>query len=330
MKRDIIHWIEKCPSFSDLNVLDVTPVIDEWLPGFKDVSLTFRHRGQKFSGRSQARTFRLAITKAAAEATERLAVESHVNLGETSSGFAVHPNLKTAQILGRNEIIERDVFLCHFFTGTPFFDVSNSSLRDSKVESDFARRLAKVGITLKLGMMPYDRKLAVFIACAFGKKFRRPFGVALGLGCSQNTQKAIRKSVFECWANLMPIVSDLEFESTSIARIRALKKIGVDHHSDLALNLKEGSKLADMFQRRPIELVKEPDVDFIFERIKLRQTVFRGFPFFISRCKSPSLQSLFFGFSNEKNINENRLHSFLEERGIRKKITPYGKIHFLS
>ena len=67
------------------------------------------------TGRALAFSRTSALEKALSECFERAIC---LELSVSSNGVAAHPDLNRAKIFAQNELIERDLFLCHFYTGS--------------------------------------------------------------------------------------------------------------------------------------------------------------------------------------------------------------------
>jgi ribosomal protein S12 methylthiotransferase accessory factor YcaO len=131
-------------------------VIDDALPGYHDYAVNLTVGRVRYDGRGQARTAALALSKATGEAVERWLVDRCRRRGEleTSSGLAVHTTARRARDNARRELIERDLFLCHLLTGTPFNPVPRRELETNAAIVHFERQCASIGIELRYGALP--------------------------------------------------------------------------------------------------------------------------------------------------------------------------------
>lgn len=136
-------------------LMDINPIGDWWrsLPfqltdvsvfeSIRPVGFRFRKHAYNISGflkgkslvvTGEANNQELAITKAVAEFIERCALfEFACNHSDvkSSNGWAAHTDPVAAQENAIRELVERDAVLRHWYSMTPFFEITNSTLPES-------------------------------------------------------------------------------------------------------------------------------------------------------------------------------------------------------
>ena len=332
------HWLDENAARFSLRTFAIE-AIDELLPGFHDCSAVMEVDGERYAGRGQATSEAAALAKAIGETVERWLVARGYGLltpggrhVRTSNGFAVHTSARAALANARQELIERDVFLCHTLTATPFQAIPRSLVRDHGPFGRFATRLSKLGIRLRLGLLPSETGLAVVVCAAFGDGFRRPFGVVVGLGARRSREGAITKAILECWCGLLPVLHDLEDEALSRADVLALPDASIDAHHRFALHPEGGRELERLFSG-PQRHVGPPRG----QRFTTKPTVwarlpppFDQCPLVGARCESSELQQLFFGLPRASDVDVARLAAFRANRNLPPAVPRMDAIHLLS
>lgn len=98
--------------------IETMPWIDKAFPGWTDVHCTLTIKGNELTSWGASDSPDRALLKAFAEATEREVLKQ---VGSpTSNGFAAHLLPSKARQNAMYELIERDLFFCHFLSKTPF------------------------------------------------------------------------------------------------------------------------------------------------------------------------------------------------------------------
>lgn len=229
-----------------------------------------------------------------------------------SNGFAAHTSLESAQNAAILELIERDLFLCHFLTFSKFSDISN------EIELKYPQHLftktrhyfkeKKIDIyALQLSNNPSYFATACI---AFGEFFSRPFGTILGLGCDLTFEKSLDSSFFECITNVCALMNNqnLKYRNNNHCNDP------IEQHRNSALEITSTT----FFRSTITETSKPPFIDD-FQKI-INSTSFKNFtppttimdiPVFVVQASNPNLQSLYFGDSKIELLNTDRLNQFL-------------------
>ncbi len=304
-------------------------VIKDWMPNWYDVITRFKFEGREYFGRGQDTSYRGALLKSCGEAVERLAVE--FSTASSSNGFAAHTNLQLAKKSARLEVIERDQFLCHMLTHQPFKDISDSAqIYSGSLYPRMKKKLAPLGIDLKLGLVYKHGADALIICTAFGEGFDKPFGLVIGLGCRTHLREAIDKSVLECWTSLLPVLYNIDEGAISRKKLNRLKHIDIDHHRRLGLHIESAPKMRSYFEVKSQSTMVYQNRIFQYETFNSWPDLFKDCPVKIVRCSSPDMQPLFFGYPNHKVVNRSRLNQFLKSKGRSPNQIDLNCIHYLS
>ena len=336
----VTAWIKKNRKQFRIKKL-ASKAIQEWLPGWHNIYVEIEYQSEKYVGIGQAQDKRLAIEKAYVEALERWVFNYHYKLfklDENSNGWAAHPSKKLAFYNSRKEAIERDLFLCHFYSHTPFQDISGhpSILKNQFVQS-LKSRLESVGLEIKFGLLPSEFSLQCIIATIFGDQFERPFGLILGMGIERNRAKAIEKASLEALVKAIPVIYGFGSKPLTEREFRSLKRPQIEDHKRLGLNLKTAQKFRELFQDTPIKLnkvllrksLKKLALGEKFE-LAPEPELLSTCPVFISRYRNSRLQSLNFGKARTQSFNTERIVEFCKNRGLSPARIQKSRIHLIS
>lgn len=177
--------------------------VRKWgLEGYHDFELSVEIAGRKFIGRGTARGEELAFLKAGAEAIERAYCAGH---GIHSTGVAAHTDAALAAESARNELIERDAFFCHFYSGTPFI---TSRQHFKEMEHSFGqvfREFSRRGVEYNLHQARSAGQ-PVFAFTASGLSASPPFGGIIGLGSDESNWRSIQSAFLECARNVAAVL----------------------------------------------------------------------------------------------------------------------------
>lgn len=277
----------------------------EWLPLYTDVSVCIRWKGNSFIGRSLAINEEESLIKAGAEALERLA-QAQNNIS-TSNGMAAHFSWEAAREGGLRELVERDRFLCHFLTNTPFLPFAERFLDEDLL--NVKERLAERRVKLEVREMRRLNGLSSVACVAFGEKFERPFGLVAGFGCDKDLINAARGAVLECLRHVLPVMEEEE-KPLTLKEFSAHPYPGPLEHHRLALNVEIAREHSKLFL---------PETNPQKEENFLVQTEVKDLPlelpgelpgFLVLQVASPDLQPFYFGVPREEDINRTLLRRF--------------------
>lgn len=96
--------------------------VKDFLPDYYDFKVMIEINGFTYEGFGSDKSQDLALTKAIAESIERSLLRGSIR---SSNGIALHTEKTLAQENARQELIERDLFLFHYYSGIPFTRVSD-------------------------------------------------------------------------------------------------------------------------------------------------------------------------------------------------------------
>ena len=328
-ERKLLRWIDASTA---KRVLELTrfDIVEDWIPGFHWFQARMRVGGKTYLGVGKARLPLHAAFAAVAESVEAYLLQAVGEPGETSSGLAVHTSLRQAKKNAMLELVERDAYLCHHLTRTPFFPVPAPLLDRNSVFPTYRSRLRKVGIEVQLREIPISGGISVIICGAFGDEFVTPFGAVLGMGCSDDVSAAINGAVCETWARLAPLLYGAKPQRASMGSIRALPRIEQKHHEQFSLSVYGAQLLRELFARptAPSSPLSRPR-GFVFQKWERLPSPLSNCPLVAVRAQNPALQTLFFGLPTPALINKKRLEGFLKQRRLRPRGIEMERLHLL-
>lgn len=306
--------------------------IEDALPGYHECSASLRVGRTWYVGHGQAKTQTAALAKAAGEAIERwlFARVTAGRRGVTSSGFAVHPVAARAESNARRELVERDLFLCHMLTGTPFNPIPARVLEAHDESRRMRAYLDRRGIELRLGELPSETGVSVVICAAFGRRFRPAFGAVVGMGAHARLDRAMTKAVLECWGGLLAVLFQGPQPTLSRAAFRRLPAPNVDDHYHFAMHAEGGRSLRPMFaDAMAVTVERRASPRFTTRVWSPLPRPFESCPIVGARSTSEELQPLFFGLPSAEKLRMDRLERFCANRGLRLGRLRRGLIHHL-
>jgi hypothetical protein len=293
-----------------------------------DLHVQITWEGHIYLGRGSGSSQEEAFDKAVTEAMERTMLRS---LGvKTSNGVACHLDQKLAEDSAKAELIERDLFLCHFFTQTPFRPFFEKKLRsiflDFSIELPIFNKSKKYFSRKNIPLVIYDcgfsDHLHTVLVCAFGKNYKNPFGFVFGSACKKNLKQAIESATIECLRHLVSVIQEPSLETLSEEKFLEKSSWDFHDHGSLGLNLSYFKKIEHLFplsitgregEEDPTEeLVLSSSLKQIYS-ISYTQSCIPKTPFFITKAQSPQLQELFLGPSNSNQWNISRLKEFSQK-----------------
>jgi hypothetical protein len=295
---------------SELNLrVDVFEWTSRWIPGYFDCSVSIEVDGSNFVGRSTSKDSELSLTKAIAEAVERAAVAFHRL--PSSNGVAAHTQPNIAIRNGFWELFERDSFLCHYLTQTPFFSLpASDSLELVRGAKEAA---AKLGVSLDVYGMSVPNGLAGAVCIARGAKCRRRFGILVSSGCNSELHMAVESAVLSCLRNVSAWLDGQNIKVLSRDEFLELGEWGPEEHRAVGLHLDSGKSILESSSANVCSREGSSYLDHSFSAEKLElgnSEVFRSCPIVVYRALSSSLLPLFFGPTKISAIDHDRLSEF--------------------
>ncbi len=285
-----------------------------WLPGVRSFVVKLRRGRTTFLGTGRSRDPLVALEKACAEAVEH-AVVQHAGSGwPSSSGVAVHYEVKRARDNAAHELIERDAFMCHFLGRLPVEPWEGVERQLGAGGASFRtlrERLRAEGVSVRLGRLSAPARAPVFVCVAFGTKHRRAFGVSVGMGCKSTVSKAVEHAIGECLSVMLPALVGRQVRPLTVAQFARLKDPSIEAHERLALHPASAAKTSRRLFSDPTWRCRRLPVPgrFAFTRLALPDAM-KGCPLVAVRCTNDALQQLFFGHPGKDLVNVERVQAF--------------------
>lgn len=307
MSRAFDSWILENASSIGLSIEDLSWVND-FYPGSSDLTAKIRLRSKEYDGRGHAQSKDLSLKIAVSEAIERAVCLHYV---PTSNGVACHSILENAQINACNELLERDLFLSHFLTKTPFNRLKDESKYIPKSVFDF---VLKSGDVIQIFGFKENNMGQGFVCLVSNGKH---WGGVLGLSFGQEScEKLIQKSILEAFRQYYFEITIQKFKNQiSLDEFISRKKWGFSDHGHLFMNVDYFNRIKFLFQNgdnnsenHEIKYNKER---FSFETFKQPFPELRECPLYVVICRSEDLQQLGTGPLENKLISMVGLKRFL-------------------
>lgn len=275
--------------------------IAEFFPQLTDISVSTHINGKEVFGSAYGETEDLALTKAVAELLER-AVVVEQNLA-TSSGLAAHTTAEAAAVNAAQELQERDLFLCHFLTRTPFtptfqypaaIEPFSKWLQHQKAEICFFE-LGKTGSVCLID----------------GRKCTTPFGFILSAAQKESPLQATLSTAISAGRRAHRILtSNRATPSLSLSEFLEIERPSFQHHGQLALNIDYANSIAELFTGAPSHRPELPHATFEVTSLKPQEPRLAECPLTVVCATSPDLQLLFTGALTSTKVNLARLSAF--------------------
>lgn len=279
--------------------------VKDWLPGFEDIRMQLQINGKTYEGSGIATDQDKAFLIAGAEAIERAYCD---NLGINSSGVALHTIEEKAKLNAKLELIERDGFLCHFLTKTPFADLNTPSNLDIDFEQ-VKNRLETQGVEISLKKIVYSFPQIV-LCIARKMKGPNPFNCILGLGSHENISLSTTKAITECLSNVVWMLNTQDNNTLSHEEFKnKANHFSIDHKRIYRGNNSTLS-LDWIFNGRNSKLAIDVEDDIDFTPLKTSIPILDNVPITVIRATSNELQNIFYGPTTSEKINMLRLHKF--------------------
>lgn len=275
--------------------------IKEVFPGVTDVAVHASLSSRNFYGWGSAMDADVALAKAVAELVERI-VQAERSFS-TSNGMATHLTRQQAIDSATSELIERDLFLCHFLTSTPFARISEL---DGEIQAcvEFFEARGVRSRFFRLGS-----KGAV---CAMDGLDRiDPFGFVLSTAYKESFKESLLATAISAGRRCHRILSGGKVDSLTLEEFLAIEKPTFRDHGRLALNSKHAICLEFLFSGPDSdESIANEKSDFLIEELRPSQFDFADVPLTVVRVQSAALQDLFLGKAKPEVVNLSRLSQF--------------------
>ncbi|MCB0368766.1 MAG: YcaO-like family protein [Bdellovibrionales bacterium] len=305
-KEKLAEWL-----FNNRNALNlraqVGSWVKDWLPGFEDIRIQIQVNGKFYEGRGISTDQDKSFLIAGAEAIERAYCD---NLAIHSNGVALHTNEESAKLNAKLELLERDGFLCHFLTKTPFANFNPP--KDMNIDFEQIKsRLQKKGVEISLKKVIYSSPQIV-LCIARKKDGSNAFNSILGLGSHDDIKLSTAKAITECLSNVVWRLEDSsesslsldEFKNKTIHRPMDHQKVYFGNDSELSLDW--------IFDSDNSQVINEVNTNIVIEFTPLKAgiSILEDAPITVMRATSTQLQNIFYGPTILEKINVHRLNQF--------------------
>lgn len=265
------------------------------------------YNGKSLFGLGNSHSSKAGHIIAAAEVLERVGM---IHLGlRNSNGCAVHTTLDKARAGAKNELLERDAFLCHFHSQTPV----------SELPPECHGRLEEIKFYTKAYGWDFDAgilQMADGSPCVLvgvnGLSLPRPQGLFLGLGTGADYLSSLEKALPECLRFFDTQIRELNsIKSITLEEFKSLSKKGVSEHTRLGLDPEYGSKVWNILFANKSKTPKSQNYtyDIAYQDLELKEILVEC-PLIFTHASSKQLNNLSFGEYWKEGINEERIRSF--------------------
>jgi hypothetical protein len=260
-----------------------------------------------------------SLLAAIGEMVERSTLLRHPHI-KCSNGMAAHTYHQKATENAVFELIERDMFLCHYLTKTSFVDISDHD--DIELLPIADKYCRDRGYVLRVGLLT-NKPPYVTIATVFRNGGR---GCILDTSCKSSLKDSVDNSVLSILCSLANQCNSPE-QSLSVAEFLSIPSPGNKDRRRLGLTPESAKSMSDLYETSISYSVSEPPV----QELKQGSTIeclgvppeLKGMDFSVVRVSNPSLQSMSMGLSNEDLANYERLARFAGNRDFKLQKLPH-------
>lgn len=287
-----------------------------YLKGFYDFESSFTVDGVNHTGRGIDRRPLVASVKSLCESLESY-IMSQGSFVTSSSGLSVHVDRHAAYKHALNEIVERDCFLTHYLTKTPFHTISDDI-------SNYVSICTKVGLNVRFGLGYSAFENLSTVICKIDLS-AFDLGFVIGLGTSETLSVAIEKSFLEAYCRSIPFVAIVSIKSSPLSRYEFASKkqwCSTDHYR-IGL-CPDNKSMENMFSTKSfVKKYKAIDfnsIDLIERNVCDHVPLIAASKFGSVYLTSDKLQRHFTGPTSNSKINQERLSQFRLSLGIVKNV----------
>lgn len=291
----IIDWILRNKDTFNLKVTRVTG-LNHILNEYYDYVVEIKMSGRSFSGRGTDKTEDVAFLKAFSESIERYF--THKNNFLTTNGIAVHYDKDECILNAKMELIERDIFLCHFLLGGKLIKFEN---KQTKL---FQERLWLQNINVDFYKISDDKKYKCVLVFVSNSKQSICDKIIFGVSCKNNLDSAIEQATVEALRDFININENKE--GLSVEHFNCLDTWSLKDHQRIGLNSEYARKY---FETRVnvLDLRVEYVQEIVLEKLESDEFP-QGFPFVCLRATCRTAQDLWIGKTTIEKINKERLN----------------------
>jgi hypothetical protein len=296
--QELIEW-----SMLNAEALNIGIKNSTWInqisTSFSDVTVQISMHGENFLGYGAALEHDLALTKAIAEAVERAVVKA-ADLS-TSNGVAAHSDPEAAIRAAEQELRERDYFLCHFYTFTPFNSIECEFPGLDKLV-EWYERLNVAFRTFSLG----DGVL--FVADGRARPYE-PFGFALGAAC-KGADSATAAAIEASRQVAHMVAKNSLFKPYRLDEFLQLDRPSFFDHGLLAFDVSYAQRIAPLFEGGEAMEYNDVPAAIAVRSLSTSGELLSRCPLTFVHASSADLQDMHPGAPTSDNINLPRLSRF--------------------
>ena len=288
----IIKWSLDNKKLLNLEVVYYTGLKD-FLPEVEDIGINIKINNSTFHGRGTDLIEEIAYLKALSECIER-ATTYYSGIPNTN-GVATHFDLSSAKANARDELIERDAFLCNFLLG--------SKLR--KIQTRTINRIS----TKEIITLDYYEMSKCFLGIGVLAIMNSSHDfLSYGLAFSNYLEKSVEKSTFELLRDFVHFENNQNIQSITIEEFNISQHSNLNSHG----NVSKSKKYLELFlnsianNNLRTSTLNYEEVDFSYKIIS-HHDLFPNCPLHVVQAINPKLQTLFCGPTTPDKVNFSRL-----------------------
>lgn len=275
--------------------------ISNLFPGVSDIAVSLQIGERSFHGWGIDASADIALNKAIAELFERFVMSE--NGFSNSNGMAAHITEKAAMDSAVKELVERDLFFCHFLTKTPFKKIEDFGI----VPEPFSKWLNQNGIKVSFFCLGESGAICLID----GRKALNSFGFVMSLSLRDRLEESKLSSLLVAARSAHRIYSlPEEIGSISLEEFSRLERYDFHSHGRLARDVEYANQIAFLFEEEAsspgFELQIRPNARLIFP---ISQK-FNNCPLFVARATCLEAQDVFLGYPSVERVNLERLRNF--------------------
>lgn len=268
-----------------------------------DYRVSALYKNNKIVATGQSPEKNTAFIKASAELIERMIFYSLETRNKSTSGLAVHIDEDEAIKNARNELIERDLFLCHYLTKTPWLEIYPRI--KSSLHNKIVSKLRSSGYQIRFGQLSNEDGHITTVCAATGKNTRPEIGYIIGLSTKSDIQSSIEKSIEELQMNAFPVLTN----KNNIDKISPKEPL---YHLRKSTDPKCRHIIESLFSTSEIKTSRFKKVENV--KIISKPHPFEDIELNIAQATSSRHQELFFGPTTETKLNFMRLSEFADRK----------------
>lgn len=304
LEKELIYFIKE--NAKQLNIkVEMLSWPKKYNMNLSDTSVSFSYEGHSYEGRGTASNSNLAVTKAFSEALERFCVD-HYKL-KNSNGVSIHSSKKQGKLIATNELLERDLFFCHFLTKTKISHLEISA--PSILLKSATELVTSFGAKLHLYQMSSYKNHGICIIIDGRHKSKAPFGLILGTSYNSDLNSAIESALHECLRDFASIIEN-GINAITVDQFNDLHQASPKEHLLLARNLDYANQFLNIITDNKKRFISSPEnFNIEINEFELPKP-FSKLPLSFYTAQSKDVQGLFFGKSVPEKLNIKRLEQF--------------------